>query len=388
MDGYIVGLSSCGGCGSFTIIGVRGTEAPPKQMPGQRVRTIQLDRNRVGYLVVAQAKNIGVYFEWRIGSNTYTIRLDPVLSDATYAAIARSVVLVPKPVPQPPQPPQNVGFYGSCYAFRGAEWSFAQTTSSLITSWWTTLQRDYNGNYPPPPLGGSIRGITTGQFQAAKADMQRFFHTLVGQDAGDGPGRYIGISTLLGRVGQVRIVYGLNSRGGGPYHWAADQLGRTVTELAEASRNETVQAGSGLDLYHQAQQQMSYAWQALRQLPCQAHPYTARPGTRLQTSRVARVSQRQSLSVQAWVSPNSMPYNAYPTLYARTTPGASCTADVIYDGTNRHPVSFNGYAQVASTGGTVAWRWHEETKGGGGTGYVTCALNGITVSTTTTFTVG
>jgi hypothetical protein len=83
-----------------------------------------------------------------------------------------------------------------------------------------------------------------------------------------------------------------------------------------------------------------------------------------------------------------MPYNAYPTLYAKTSPGASCTADVIYDGTNRHPASFNGYALVAGSNGTVGWRWHEETKGGGGTGYVTCTLHGASVSATTTFTVG
>jgi hypothetical protein len=42
-----------------------------------------------------------------------------------------------------------------------------------------------------------------------------------------------------------------------------------------------------------------------------------------------------NFSVTAYVSPNPVSFGAYPTLYARSTPGASCSAQVVYS-TGRH----------------------------------------------------
>src|SRR5205085_6317533 len=91
-------------------------------------------------------------------------------------------------------------------------------------------------------------------------------------------------------------------------------------------------------------------------------------------------------AVRAWVTPNPMSYGAYATLHARTTKGASCTASVIYS-TGRRPVSFDGSAQTVGTSGTVSWSWHEETKGSGGEGDVSCTLGGQTKSAAAQFSV-
>ena len=83
------------------------------------------------------------------------------------------------------------------------------------------------------------------------------------------------------------------------------------------------------------------------------------------------------LAIRVWVDPGTMPYNAYPTLYARTQQGSTCSADVLYS-TGRHPTSFTGYAQTVPPGGRVSWGWHEETKGYGGTATVSCTYRGAT----------
>jgi len=94
-----------------------------------------------------------------------------------------------------------------------------------------------------------------------------------------------------------------------------------------------------------------------------------------------------SFSVHASVSPSSMPYGAHPTLYARTIPGATCTASIVYF-TGRSPQSFNGYAQMVGRSGLVGWSWHEETRGSGGTGNVTCTYRGKRGSASASFSVG
>jgi hypothetical protein len=81
-----------------------------------------------------------------------------------------------------------------------------------------------------------------------------------------------------------------------------------------------------------------------------------------------------------------MPYNSYPTLYAQTTPGATCTASVTYS-TGRHPVSFDGSAKTVGSSGTASWTWHEETTGSGGTAFVSCSYNGQSGSATASFVV-
>ena len=93
-----------------------------------------------------------------------------------------------------------------------------------------------------------------------------------------------------------------------------------------------------------------------------------------------------SFSVSTYVSPNPVPYGSHPTLYARSTPGASCTAQVVYS-TGRLPVSFDGSARTVGSSGIVGWSWHMESKGTGGTATVTCTLRGLTKTATMSFSI-
>jgi hypothetical protein len=93
-----------------------------------------------------------------------------------------------------------------------------------------------------------------------------------------------------------------------------------------------------------------------------------------------------TFSVRAAVSPNPVSYGSYPTLYAFSSPGAVCTASVVYS-TGRAPVSFNGAAQTVGSSGKAGWSWHMESRGSGGTGSVTCALRGQSKSATSSFTI-
>jgi len=94
-----------------------------------------------------------------------------------------------------------------------------------------------------------------------------------------------------------------------------------------------------------------------------------------------------TFSLRAYVSPATMSHNAYPTLYALVTPGASCTASVRYS-TRRAPRSFYGSTRTAGSGGQMSWSWHEETSGSGGTAAVNCSYRGESRTVTANFTVG
>lgn len=91
--------------------------------------------------------------------------------------------------------------------------------------------------------------------------------------------------------------------------------------------------------------------------------------------------------VQAYVSPSSMSYDSYPTLYAKTLPGAQCSASVVYS-TGRSPVSFPGGFETAGGSGMVSWSWHEETEGNGGTAEVDCTYHGQDKTAEASFSVG
>jgi len=94
--------------------------------------------------------------------------------------------------------------------------------------------------------------------------------------------------------------------------------------------------------------------------------------------------QRGQFLLRAWVSPNPMRYNIYPRLYARTVPGALCTASVVY--VNGYmPHSFHGYALRVGPGGIVSWNWHELMPRSSGTGTVICTLHNRTLSRTVGF---
>jgi len=78
-----------------------------------------------------------------------------------------------------------------------------------------------------------------------------------------------------------------------------------------------------------------------------------------------------NFSVSAYVSPNPVSYGSYPTLYTKSTPGARCTAQVVYS-TGRPPRSFDGSAKTVGSNGVVSWSWHtsvvEEQHGQSGLG--------------------
>jgi hypothetical protein len=112
-------------------------------------------------------------------------------------------------------------------------------------------------------------------------------------------------------------------------------------------------------------------------------PTPAPPSTKPQTT----VRPSGSLSVRASVSPNSVSYGSYPTLYAYSSPGAVCTASVVYS-TGRAPVSFSGSAQTVGGSGKVGWSWHMESKGTGGTGTASCTYRGQSKSATASFSIG
>ena len=104
------------------------------------------------------------------------------------------------------------------------------------------------------------------------------------------------------------------------------------------------------------------------------------------TAEVTVAPTATSVGVQASVTPAIMPYNAYPILSARSIPGATCAANVVYS-TGYAPVSFDGYPQTVGASGVVRWGWHEMTKGDSGRATINCTFKGALGSTTTTFAV-
>jgi hypothetical protein len=94
-----------------------------------------------------------------------------------------------------------------------------------------------------------------------------------------------------------------------------------------------------------------------------------------------------TFSVRAAVSPNPVSFGSYPTLNAYSSPGAVCTAIVLYS-TGHAPVSFSGSPQTVGSSGKVGWSWHMESKGSGGTGTVNCTLRGQSKSATANFSIG
>jgi hypothetical protein len=94
----------------------------------------------------------------------------------------------------------------------------------------------------------------------------------------------------------------------------------------------------------------------------------------------------RSFSLRTSLSPNPVSYGSYPTLYAFSSPGAVCTASVLYS-TGRVPLSFNGSSQTVGGSGKVGWSWRMESKGSSGTRTVTCTLRGQSKNATATFTI-
>jgi len=154
-------------------------------------------------------------------------------------------------------------FHGSCYAFRGAEWAIAVRASSLMSPWWTLLQKDYLGTYP------DVARAPFDQVLAAFGDLAQFRVQL-----GDNNSQ-VGIEwdqiTIESRYGI------LDTSQPGPYNWAVAKVDGAVFGLFFASENDQLRPGSGVVAYHAAQRDLSNAWQALKQLPCASHPFTPAP---------------------------------------------------------------------------------------------------------------
>jgi hypothetical protein len=140
--GYYIGLSNyrdtsgwtnCNACLPFLISGDQGKAAPPKPSPGplgDRVNVVRVDKARVGYRVEVLGGSMREYFQWSIGNNTYSIRIDGPVSNATYAAVARSVVLahVVRPAPRPSTTlldVQGTGIHTTQWFHAPSEWKIA-----------------------------------------------------------------------------------------------------------------------------------------------------------------------------------------------------------------------------------------------------------------------
>jgi hypothetical protein len=74
----------------------------------------------------------------------------------------------------------------------------------------------------------------------------------------------------------------------------------------------------------------------------------------------------------------------FPTLYGLTSPGATCTAAVLYlDGTS--PDGFDGSARTADTNGSVSYPWTESSTAGGGIARISCQLGSLSAAGCTGF---
>jgi len=167
-------------------------------------------------------------------------------------------------------------------------------------------------------------------------------------------------------------------------HATADQLALAQTLAANnassIAHNETLHLQHVLSLTSASTETIAPAPPAVNPHPAPI----AKPRPLPIVKRAPAVAP--TFTVRAWVTPSSMSYDAYPTLYVESAPGASCAASVVYS-TGRSPVSFNGSPQTLPAGGTASWSWHEETKGTGGMATVDCTYHGQDHTAGASFTV-
>jgi hypothetical protein len=158
-------------------------------------------------------------------------------------------------------------------------------------------------------------------------------------------------------------------------HWAYPNVRVTITGVGffDFKHGQSGVAPNAIELHPVLS--IHYGWSSSG---ATSLPPTRKPTPHTQTSR--------SFHMTISVSPNPMPYDAYPILTAHTAPGARCTAEVTYS-TGRTPVPFDGSSHVVGTSGTTQWSWHEETSGTGGTASVTCKRPGFSTTLVAAFTV-
>jgi hypothetical protein len=162
---------------------------------------------------------------------------------------------VPPPAVKPVAKLSPGHFHGSCSSFRGTMWGYVENLSTFQGLYWSMLQSDYNGNYPPP-TGGSVPGITRGQFSSAQRDMTALRGNVLKAES---------------KIAGTLAASGIRPKDlgkPGAFHWAALKVYSGAYYLDKASNKEFTTAGSGMADYQTAQQSISNSWDALKQLPC------------------------------------------------------------------------------------------------------------------------
>jgi hypothetical protein len=94
-----------------------------------------------------------------------------------------------------------------------------------------------------------------------------------------------------------------------------------------------------------------------------------------------------SFQVRVALAPSVIPYDSTAVLGALTTPGAMCTAAVIY-ANGKTATGFAHYLKKqfkVPTSHIVRWTWHEKSLNKSGKATVTCTLKGKSVTESTPF---
>jgi hypothetical protein len=114
--------------------------------------------------------------------------------------------------------------------------------------------------------------------------------------------------------------------------------------------------------------------------------HAALPGP---TATTATAVGSVGLTVSVQVSPNPIPYGAYPTVTIHTAPAAMCSISVRY-ATGKGPTSYPDHSATAKVGGTITeqGQWHMESKSSGGTVSASCSSRGATATGTFSFQIG
>jgi hypothetical protein len=86
----------------------------------------------------------------------------------------------------------------------------------------------------------------------------------------------------------------------------------------------------------------------------------------------------------AWVYPNPLPSGSYPTVNARTVPGAVCTAHLTLSN-GQAPTVYPRNVRTADRTGRVSWFWHQVDRASRGTAQITCAVRHRTLRAAASF---
>jgi hypothetical protein len=252
-------------------------------------------------------------------------------------------------------------FRGNSCDLRGQLWTLTQNTATAMDAFKKDMAAAYGRNNPYSDVGVRATRLSP----AAMKSMQSLDVTLTKPPKGVIPQTWV-----------VAHQFGMDRPFGGKA--AAPKLAlRSVLALESffdvAIRSEMKAPGHGVGSYTAAQTTLEATWNLLKAIRCV--PPTPKP-----------TPPPSSFFVSVWIQPSVVPYGGYPTLNALTKTGASCSATVRY-ANGRSPADFTGDQEIEQPGETLAWTWHEVTKGAHGTGTVTCVLGNEVKSASAKFTV-